>query len=382
MGERRRHQERRRGERRRNPDRRALHRGGLRVPGWHEQRVQFLVRYLFAALGLFYFNVAPGPNGEWLGLPTINALFLIHAAVNTVNLWDARRRPYAPLRYRFAMWLDIVMITMTVLNDPYEIPPSLVVYIMVVLGNGMRYGMRLFGEALVGSFAGAMVALTLRYVGGWEALTPGVLFLNLFGAIILVYAYILMSRIERSRRSLEEHSRRDPLTGLMNRAAFLEEAAALFREAERRGRPLVLMFADLDRFKQVNDRYGHSAGDRVLASVARTIHACVRANDLAARYGGDEFVLLLMDCTLDEAEAVAGRIQAQVRGWSEQVGIPFDVTIGMGEAPTHGRQLETLLEAVDRALYQSKGRGRVGGVERVRLPLHDPSAGPAGELVH
>ncbi len=369
MEERRRRTDRRRGERRRTVDRRASRRGRLRVPGWPEQRVQFLVRYLFTALGLYYFNVAPGPNGDWLTTGQINALFAIYIVINGFNLWDARRRPYAPLRYRFAMWLDIAMVSMAVLNDPYDIPPSLLAFIMVALGNGMRYGMRLFGEALAGSFGGAMVALSLRYAGGWGALTPGVLFLNLFGAIILVYAYMLMSRIERSRLLLEEDSRRDALTGLLNRAAFLEEAAVAFREAERLGYPLVLMFADLDRFKQVNDRYGHSAGDRVLGSVARTIQGCVRGSDLAARYGGDEFVLLLADCTLDQAERVAGRIREEVRGWSEQVGIPFDVTIGMGEAPTHGRELNALLEAVDRALYQSKSRGRTGGVERVRLPL-------------
>jgi len=382
MEERRRRGDRRRGERRRGIDRRASGRAGLRVPGWAEQRVQFLVRYLFVALGLYYFNVAPGPNGRWLEVGEINALFAIYSLINGINLWDAWRRPYAPLRYRFAMWLDIAMVSMAVLNDPYDIPPSLLAFIMVALGNGMRYGMRLFGEALVGSFGGAMAALTLRYSGSWDSITPGMLFLNLFGAIILMYAYILMSRIERSRRTLEEHSRRDGLTGLMNRAAFLEEAAAVFREAERSGWPLVLMFADLDRFKQVNDRYGHSAGDRVLASVARTIQACIRSGDLAARYGGDEFVLVLRDCNLDQAEVVAARIRAQVRAWSEQVGIPFDVTIGMGEAPTHGRELQGLLEAVDRALYQSKGRGRVGGVERVRLPVTGGGEQRAGEALH
>ena len=67
-------------------------------------------------------------------------------------------------RYRFAMWLDIIGVSLCILNDPYDIPPTLIVYILVVLGNGMRYGMRFFAEAVIGSFVGGSVALFLRYL--------------------------------------------------------------------------------------------------------------------------------------------------------------------------------------------------------------------------
>ena len=228
----------------------------MRFPGWKEQSVQFLTRYLFVVLGVLFFNFSGDFTPRWMSLQAINAVFALYLVVNTACLLHARRHPVSPTRYRLAMWVDIALVSFCMLNDPYEIPPSLLVFIMVVLGNGMRYGMRLFGEALTGSFAGAMVVLTLRSAG----LTPGVMFLNLFGGIILVYAYILMSRIESSRRQLEQSSTVDALTGLMNRRALFEAAEGIFRKLNGSGR-LTVMFADLDKFKAVNDTHGHAKGD-------------------------------------------------------------------------------------------------------------------------
>lgn len=128
----------------------------------------------------------------------------VYFGVNTLFLVHALGHPVSPTRYRLAMWADVAVISILVLNDPYHIPPSLLVYIMVVLGNGMRYGMRLFGEALIGCFGAAILALALRFIGTTSTLPPGVLFLCLLGGIILVYAYVLLGRIEVSRRSLRQ----------------------------------------------------------------------------------------------------------------------------------------------------------------------------------
>jgi diguanylate cyclase (GGDEF)-like protein len=259
------------------------------------------------------------------------------------------------------MWIDVVMVSVCVLHDPYDIPPSLLAFIMVVLGNGMRYGMRLFGEALTGSFAGAMIALSLRAAGNAAGITPGVMFLNLFGGIILIYAYILMSRIEASRQRLEEQSSVDTLTGLMNRRALFEAAHPLFDRLEGDSR-LVVMFADLNKFKLINDTYGHATGDEVLRQFSGILRDCMRNSDIAARFGGDEFVVLLSDTSLEEARKVAERLRAQTAAWAERSQLDLGVTIGMGEAPTHGRDIETLLEQVDRAMYRSKADPNCIGV--------------------
>jgi diguanylate cyclase (GGDEF)-like protein len=123
-----------------------------------------------------------------------------------------------------------------------------------------------------------------------------------------------------------------------------------------------MLFADLDKFKAVNDVLGHAAGDRVLKSFAEIVRKTIRSTDVAARFGGDEFVMLLEDTSLGEAEIVAVRIQKLVAEWANENGIDFSVSFGLGEAPTHGDSFPGLLEQVDRAMYYSKAKHTGGGL--------------------
>lgn len=338
-----------------------------RYPDWSEQLIQFLTRYLFFALGLLFFNFTQNIEPAWFSRLELNIAYGIYFLINTLNFLHASRHPICPARYHFAMWVDIAITAISVLNDPYAIPPSLLVFIMVVLGNGMRYGMRLFGEAVVGCFGALMLVFTLRQSNMGELFTPGMLFLNLFGGIILVYAYILMGRIEQSRRELEHNSRLDTLTGLMNRGALLELSNRLFHNLGSGSHRAVVMFADMDKFKQINDTYGHAVGDQVLRKVAEIMRSSLRGTDLAARIGGDEFVLVLTDITLDEAELVATRIQEQIVQYATEQQLPCSVTIGLGEAPTHGHTLDAILDHVDRALYHCKRTRNCTGIMRADL---------------
>ena len=123
-----------------------------------------------------------------------------------------------------------------------------------------------------------------------------------------------------------------------------------------------MLFADLDRFKAVNDELGHAAGDLVLKQFAEIIRSSIRSSDIAARFGGDEFVMLLENTGPEEAECVATRIQQQVNYWASENSIDVSVTFGLGEAPTHGDNFHSLLEQVDRALYHSKTTHTGGGL--------------------
>lgn len=353
-------------ERRSRQDRRSRHRDDFlaRAPAWPEQMIQYLTRYLFVALGILFFNFTQGISPVWLTPLQLNGAYAVYIVINTALFWHASQRHVSPRRYRMAMWVDIVITSISVLNDPYAIPPSLLVFIMVVLGNGMRYGMRLFREALVGCFAAAMLVLSLRYASDSTNVSPGLVFLNLFGGIILLYAYILMGRIEHSRAQLEQHSRIDTLTGLMNRRGLLETADYLFGQLQRDHDRLVVMFADLDKFKLINDTHGHAMGDEVLKRFARILRNSLRNSDIAARLGGDEFVLILTDTDAEQAEGVAQRIQEQVAECSATHQLECSVTIGLGEAPTHGNTLADLLAQVDRALYHAKAREGGGGIMR------------------
>ena len=356
-------------DRRRHLDRRenSEHAGErYRYPGWSEQRIQFITRFIFLALGVWFFNFTAGTTPTLWSIEQLNTAYAIYFVLQAGMFIHASKTNICPMRYHMAMWIDIAIASISVLNDPYPIPPSLLVYIMIVLGNGMRYGMRLFAESLIGCFSAAMVVLSLRYALGSSEFSPGLVFLNLFGGIILVYSYVLMGRIERSRNELETNSNIDTLTGLLNRRALQEITGAMFEKLQCSQKKFVLLFADLDKFKDVNDELGHAAGDLVLREFARIVRSCIREPDVAARFGGDEFVIILEDATLKHAQLIAERIQQQVARWSDDNEIDFSVTFGLGEAPTHGDSFTHLLEQVDQALYHSKSTHTGGGIAIAR----------------
>jgi len=335
---------------------------GYRYPPWQEQKIQFFTRYIFLLLGFLFFNAVEGIAPAHWSLLQLNTVLGLYLLSNTLLFLHARQQNFHTMRYRLAMWVDIIVATACVLNDPYPIPPSLLVFIMVVLGNGMRYGMRLFAESLFGCFAATILVLSARYLIDGASLSPGLVFLNLFSAIILVYSYVLMERIDRNRRELELRSNLDILTGLLNRRALLDIVNTMFQRLQRNDRKFAMLFADLDKFKAVNDEWGHAAGDLVLKQFAEIIRSSIRSSDIAARFGGDEFIILLENTSPEDTECVATRIQQQVIYWANENSIAVSVTFGLGEAPTHGDNFHSLLEQVDRALYQSKTTHTGGGL--------------------
>ena len=356
-------------ERRRDADRRSAIRRGdehVRQSTWEEQRAQFLTRYLFWALGLAYFNFNPEPLvRSGADAATINVAFNLYALLVTVYFWRARQLLYSPMRWRVAMWTDIVAVSYAVIADPVVISPAYLVYIMVILGNGMRYGLRFFQEAVIGCFALGGLTLLLQYPDLRDVMTLHTVFFALFGGIIILYAYALAHSIEHARRQLERERSTDMLTGLLNRRALYERAEELFQRIERGNQPLVVVFADIDRFKRVNDAHGHHVGDRVLAEIAQLLNTSVRGTDVVGRFGGDEFILLLPDTVLDGGTTVAQRLQQTLSGWAREQKLDLSLSIGLGQAPQHGRDLKSVIERVDQAMYQSKlGRGQ-GGILRV-----------------
>ncbi len=357
-------------DRRQGRERRtAVRRNGehARRPPWEEQRAQFLTRYLFWALGLAYFNFHPGrlAGDGWTGLAAVNVVLELYVLLVTAYFWHARQELHSPQRWRLAMWTDLAAVSYAVIADPVVISPAYLVYIMVILGNGMRYGLRFFQEAVVGSFVLSLLALFWRQPSLQELITLHTVFFALFGGIIVLYAYALAQGLERVRLQLERERCTDMLTGLLNRRALYERAEELFKRLERGDQPLVVVFADVDRFKRVNDTHGHHVGDRVLAEVAHLLHGAVRGADVVGRFGGDEFILLLPDTPLDGGATVAQRLQQVLRDWADAQQLDLSLSIGLGQAPEHGRDLKTVIERVDQAMYQSKsGRGQ-GGILRV-----------------
>jgi diguanylate cyclase (GGDEF)-like protein/hemerythrin-like metal-binding protein/PAS domain S-box-containing protein len=166
----------------------------------------------------------------------------------------------------------------------------------------------------------------------------------------------------RLREALHEQAIRDPLTRLLNRRYLAETLPRELHRSGREHRRLSLVMLDLDHFKRVNDTWGHEAGDAVLAHVASIVRAHLRASDLACRFGGEEFVVVLLGADGEEALERIRFIAAKVRESRPHVGeveLPaITFSAGVAEAFVHGDSAEQLLRAADHALYDAKEAGR------------------------
>jgi diguanylate cyclase (GGDEF)-like protein len=162
----------------------------------------------------------------------------------------------------------------------------------------------------------------------------------------------------------EAQSVTDDLTGLSNSRYLNQALRRETKRASRHGRPLSLLFLDLDGFKQVNDTYGHQAGSRALAEAAGVIHGCARETDIVARFGGDEFSLILPDTGQEGAVSVATRIRERLRMarflTSDGLSVRLTASIGVATLPDVAASAEELLRAADTAMYKVKASGKDG----------------------
>lgn len=185
-------------------------------------------------------------------------------------------------------------------------------------------------------------------------------------ALAATLVRLLAPALENARMLAEsiERSTTDPLTALANRRRLEEFGAKQIALAQRQGIPFAVVALDIDRFKQINDAYGHDGGDRALVAVAGALRASIRESDLAARLGGDEFALLLPGSTATSAISVVDRVRAALREHSiPGVHEPIGISAGVAEMGPRPASLADLLAQADRALYAAK-RARPGPASR------------------
>jgi diguanylate cyclase (GGDEF)-like protein/PAS domain S-box-containing protein len=187
-----------------------------------------------------------------------------------------------------------------------------------------------------------------------------------------------LAEIKLLQSELQERYLRDPLTGLYNRRYLQETLPREFARLERIQHSLGVIIMDIDRFKSVNDTYGHEAGDIVLQAFGKLLMANIRAADIACRYGGDEFVVVMPDAGLqicqERAELIRAHFEAMETRYNRKK-IHATVSLGVATYPEHGSNREEIMTCADRALYEAKHGGR----NRVITFQNQPDEQPAGE---
>jgi diguanylate cyclase (GGDEF)-like protein len=235
-----------------------------------------------------------------------------------------------------------------------------VLYLWVALYSGYFFSRtKMIAQLIVigGAYAGALLAIHPGQIGFTRWL---ITFSMVSVAASLVHA--LKLRNDQLVARLFEAARTDRLTGLANRQGFDERLELELARGRRTAQPIALILADIDYFKELNDRLGHQAGDAALSAVGQVAREIGRSIDTMARIGGDEFAAILPDTDALGAFDLAERLRREVAALPPGRREPLTMSFGVVEFPTHGQTAEGLIRAADDALYEAKRHGRDRGV--------------------
>ena len=238
---------------------------------------------------------------------------------------------------------------------------------VIVVGTGI-----LVGAGLVAIlFPGAILSKGTVH---FEIAVSRELFLGLIALLALFNTYMITSRLKLRRTRgqvistaiqselLRLQSFSDPLTEVYNRRALDDMMKKFTRRAERLKKPLSFLLIDVDSFRKINSRFGHTTGDFVLLEVATVLKSAVRGSDVVIRYGGDEFLIILADAPLEDAKVVMGRIERYVQDWNQSGHLKdFKLGLSIGASQwTPGKATDEIMNEADQHMYAAKARAKEG----------------------
>lgn len=322
------------------------------------EHVQSMIRLVIVSLAIGYFF------SDYFALATNNAEYVTPARWATagamfisVSLAIALLiNPGTSVTRRIiGMLHDVAAISVAMYLAEGAAAGVAAIYLWVTLGNGFRYGNAyLYGCAVLSFLSFGTVFWFSDY---WQA--QGTLSANILILLALIPPYVgaLLNSLQKAKEQLKYQASIDVLTGLLNRA---ETEMTVERILDQKHDGHVLLFCDLDLFKQVNDDAGHAAGDKLLADIARIIGECTGSKGIVGRLGGDEFCIFLNDCTMERARQVAENVRNSVSGYRLAWGRSYySVGISVGVAPTSAVQdMGSLFRLADAACYAAKNAGR------------------------
>jgi diguanylate cyclase (GGDEF)-like protein len=318
------------------------------------------LEWLLLALVLLYTQV-PGAkvtNPSTLVFAMVGfAAFVV--AFNYLNFYQRESR----WKLALESWVMVGFVTAALWHTGLVESPLLNAFLLVIVASALTLGklMTLLEVVLI---------CCIYFFMGYQTYGDAAFSLRTFSELMakfspfLLVAYVttmLAADIEFSKLLLRHESERDELTGIMNMRGFKKALEQAFRLQRRYGRAFSLLIIDADHFKHINDQFGHEAGNKVIQLIARTIEQCLRNTDVLARFGGDEFMVLLRETEGDPAVTAAERIRTALAHTSVDIRgnqVSTTVSIGIASAPKDGHTTEELVENADRALYRSKQTGR------------------------
>jgi diguanylate cyclase (GGDEF)-like protein len=333
------------------------------VPVWAYDRVVRIASWGFIAATLVIVAVSglwPQTQGAIFVLLGLASLFVlvVHDLLPSSALGSAKFVVEGSVAITFA--------TLLIMFTGRESSPFFFVFPLIVAGAALVVSERVTLALAAFATFGYLVALTAGHPGPIIGVTVATVAINLTALILLAYVAMVIAREQRRARDAAIRlSTVDPLTGLFNRTFFFAAVDREIARSTRSGRGFCLLMMDLDELKAINDKYGHFVGDRVLRGVGEVIRAGVRRIDTAARYGGDEFVVLLPETEASGAYVLAEKIRLGATDLNlPGVGVKTSLSVGVVGYPDDGRTSDELMISADQAMYASKrgGKNRVMGI--------------------
>ncbi len=299
------------------------------------------------------------PALAWI-LLSLNVLLWPHLA-----LWLGRRAK-DPVATEFrSLVMDSVCGGAWIAAMAVSAIPAAVFVTLLTADRIAAGGWRLVGKATVGlvaGFLGTWLALGLPFEpqSSTRTMLATVPFMFLYTVALSSLTSRLRAQVVRQNRDLHRLTRMDPVMQVANRPYFEAVAMLELSRFHRSGRPAALLLIDVDHFKVINDRYGHGMGDTVLKRLAAILSETVRDVDLPARYGGDEFAVLLVDTDREAAAGIAERLRQQVEQevFADQPALRVTLSIGVAQVTGRHASLDSWVHSTDAALYRAKAAGR------------------------